>query len=80
MQDSLNVIYKTLEDTIKAMDNVPGMMSEFSKALGNFTQQQMVAYMQFTEAREQLNEYESSSARPRPSTRPPRKRRLPAPM
>ena len=58
LQDSLNVIYKTLEDTIKAMDNVPGMMSEFSKALGNFTQQQMVAYMQFTEAREQLNEYE----------------------
>jgi HAE1 family hydrophobic/amphiphilic exporter-1 len=40
------------------MDNVPGMMSEFSKALGSFTQQQMVAYMQFTEAREQLNEYE----------------------
>ena len=31
LQDSLNVIYKTLEDTIKAMDNVPGMMSEFSK-------------------------------------------------
>ena len=58
LQDSLNVIYKTLEDTIKAMDNVPGMMTEFSKALGNFTQQQMVAYMQFTEAREQLNEYE----------------------
>lgn len=45
LQDSLNVIYKTLEDTIKAMDNVPGMMSEFSKASGNFTQQQMVAYM-----------------------------------
>ena len=58
LQDSLNVIYKTLEDTIKAMDNVPGMMAEFSKALGNFTQQQLVAYMQFTEAREQLNEYE----------------------
>ena len=58
LQDSLNVIYKTLEDTIKAMDNVPGMMGEFSKALGNFTQQQMVAYMKFTEAREQLNEYE----------------------
>ena len=58
LQDSLNVIYKTLEDTIKAMDNVPDMMAEFSKALGNFTQQQLVAYMQFTEAREQLNEYE----------------------
>ena len=58
LQKSLQVIYSTLEDTIKAMDNVPGMMSEFSKALGNFTQQQMVAYMQFTEAREQLNEYE----------------------
>ena len=58
LQDSLNVIYKTLEDTIKAMDNVPGMMGEFSKALGSFTQQQLAAYMQFTEAREMLNEYE----------------------
>ena len=58
LQDSLNVIYKTLEDTIKAMDNVPGMMTEFSNALGSFTQQQLAAYMQFTEAREQLNEYE----------------------
>ena len=28
---------KTLEDTIKAMDNVPGMMTEFSNALGSFT-------------------------------------------
>ena len=31
---------------------------EFSNALGSFTQQQLAAYMQFTEAREQLNEYE----------------------
>ena len=58
LQDSLNVIYKTLDDTIKAMDNVPGLMAEFSKALGNYTQQQLNAYMQFTEAREMLNEYE----------------------
>ena len=57
LQDSLNVIYKTLEDTIKAMDNVPGLMADFSKALGVFTQQQLAAYMQFTEAREMLNEY-----------------------
>ena len=72
MQDSLKVIYKTLEDTIKAMDNVPGMMTEFSGALGSFTQQQLAAYMQFTEAREQLNEYEKQlETRPRPSTRRP---------
>ena len=58
LQDSLNVVYNTLEDTIKAMDSVPGMMGEFSKALGNFTQEQLNAYMQFTEAREMLNEYE----------------------
>ena len=58
VQQSLNNIYSTLESTIKAMDNVPQLMSTFSGALGSFTQQQMVAYMQFTEAREQLNEYE----------------------
>lgn len=58
LQESLNVVYKTLEDTIKAMDNVPQLMTEFSNALGSFSQQQLNAYMQFTEAREMLNEYE----------------------
>ena len=58
LQDSLNTVYNTLENTIKAMDNVPQLMSEFSNALGNFSQQQLNAYMQFTEAREMLNEYE----------------------
>ena len=58
LQESLNVIYNALESTIKAMDNVPQLMSEFSGALGSFSQQQLNAYMQFTEAREMLNEYE----------------------
>ena len=58
LQQSLNVVYSTLESTIKAMDNVPQLMTEFSNALGSFSQQQLNAYMKFTEAREQLNEYE----------------------
>ena len=58
LQESLNVVYNALEGTIKAMDNVPQLMSEFSGALGSFSQQQLNAYMQFTEAREMLNEYE----------------------
>ena len=58
VQESLNVIYNTLQETIAAMDNVPDLMSEFSKALGSFTQQQLMAYMKFTEAREMLNEYD----------------------
>ncbi len=58
LQKSLNTIYSTLEDTIKAMDNVPQLTRQFSDALGSFTQQQLQAYMQFTEAREKLNEYE----------------------
>ena len=58
LQESLNVVYKMLESTIKAMDNVPQLMNEFSNALGSFSQQQLNAYMQFTEAREMLNEYE----------------------
>ena len=58
LQESLNVVYNALESTIKAMDSVPQLMSEFSGALGNFSQQQLNAYMQFTEAREMLNEYE----------------------
>ena len=58
VQQSLDVIYRTLEDTIKAMDDVPGLMNTFSQALGSYSQQQLEAYMQFTEAREMLNDYE----------------------
>ena len=58
VQESLNVIYNTLQETIAAMDNVPKLMGEFSKALGSFSQQQLMAYMKFTEAREMLNEYD----------------------
>ncbi len=36
LQESLNVVYNTLESTIKAMDNVPQLMTEFSGALGSF--------------------------------------------
>ena len=58
VQQSLNTIYNTLNDVIKAMDDVPGLMSTFSDALGTYSQQQLEAYMKFTEARETLNEYE----------------------
>ena len=58
VQQSLSTIYNTLNDVIKAMDDVPGLMSTFSDALGTYSQQQLEAYMQFTEAREMLNEYE----------------------
>ena len=58
VQQSLNTVYNTLNDVIKAMDDVPGLMSTFSDALGTYSQQQLEAYMKFTEAREMLNEYE----------------------
>ena len=44
VQQSLNTIYNTLNDVIKAMDDVPGLMSTFSDALGTYSQQQMQAY------------------------------------
>ncbi|WP_423405920.1 efflux RND transporter permease subunit [Faecalibacterium prausnitzii] len=62
VQQSLNTVYNTLNDVIKAMDNVPGLTKTFSDAIGNFSQQQMQAYMKFTEAREMLNEYEKQLA------------------
>ena len=43
VQQSLNTIYNTLNDVIKAMDDVPGLMSTFSDALGTYSQQQMQA-------------------------------------
>ena len=62
VQQSLNTVYNSLNDVIKAMDDVPGLTKTFSDAIGNFSQQQMQAYMKFTEAREMLNEYEKQLA------------------
>ena len=62
VQQSLNTVYNTLNDVIKAMDDVPGLTKTFSDAIGNFSQQQMQAYMKFTEVREMLNEYEKQLA------------------
>ncbi len=59
VQQSLSTIYNTLEDTIKALDNVPGMMNSLSQAVGDYSYQQLQAYMQFTDARDMLNNYES---------------------
>ena len=59
VSNSLSTIYKTLDEVIKAMDNVPGLMNQFSVALGSYSSQQLSAYMQFTEAREKLKDYEN---------------------
>mgnify|MGYP004458827679 FL=1 len=59
VQQSLSTIYNTLESTIKAMDNVPDLMNSFSQALGSYSYQQLNAYMQFSEARDMLNNYET---------------------
>ena len=59
VQQSLSTIYNTLESTIKAMDNVPDLMNSFSQALGSYSSQQLSAYMQFSEARDMLNTYET---------------------
>ena len=61
-QQSLNTVYHTPNDVINAMGDVPGLTKTFSDAIGNFSQQQMQAYMKFTEAREMLNEYEKQLA------------------
>ena len=58
VQQSLNNIYSTLESTIKAMDDVPGLMDQFTQIVGSYSQQQLQAYIKFTEAREMLNDYE----------------------
>ena len=59
VQKSLGSIYKTLEDTIKAMDNVPELLNSFSQALGSYSSQQLAAYMKFTDARDMLNDYQA---------------------
>ena len=63
VSNSLSTIYKTLDEVIKAMDNVPGLMNQFSVALGSYSSQQLSAYMQFTEAREKLKDYENQAGR-----------------
>ena len=62
VQQSLSNIYNTLESTIKAMDDVPGLMDQFTQIVGSYSQQQLQAYIKFTEAREMLNNYEQQLA------------------
>ena len=62
VQQSMSNIYNTLESTIKAMDDVPGLMDQFSQIIGSYSQQQLQAYIQFTEARETLRDYEQQLA------------------
>ena len=62
VQQSLSNIYNTLESTIKAMDDVPGLMDQFTQIVGTYSQQQLQAYIKFTEAREMLNDYEQQLA------------------
>ena len=62
VQQSLSNIYNTLESTIKAMDDVPGLMDQFTQIVGTYSQQQLQAYIKFTEAREMLNNYEQQLA------------------
>ena len=62
VQQSLSNIYNTLESTIKAMDDVPGLMDQFTQIVGSYSQQQLQAYIKFTEAREMLNDYEQQLA------------------
>ena len=45
VQQSLNNIYSTLESTIKAMDDVPGLMDQFTQIVGSYSQQQLQAYI-----------------------------------
>ncbi len=80
VQDSLNVIYKTLEDHHQGHGQRARPDEPVLQSAGQLYPAAAGAYMQFTEAREKLNEYEKQLATPRPSTRPPRKRPLPAPM
>lgn len=62
LQESLNYIYNTLDSTIKSLDSLPDLMDQLADVVGNFTQQQLTAYMQFNEARDMLNDYEDQLA------------------
>ena len=53
------MIYSTLEDTIKAMDNVARADEHVLPGAGSYSSQQLSAYMKFTEAREMLNNYQT---------------------
>lgn len=62
LQASLNMIYNTLDSTIKSLDSLPDLMDQLAGVLGDFSQQQLTAYMQFNEAREMLSDYEDQLA------------------
>ncbi len=56
IQESLNVVYSTMQDVLDALNNLPQLLDQFESAYAQMSQTQLEAYLQITEAQRQVDE------------------------
>ena len=56
IQQSLNVVYSTMQDVLDSLNRVPELMDQFESVYAEMTQTQLEAYLQITEAQRQVDE------------------------
>ena len=56
IQESLNVVYSTMEDVLDSLNRVPELLDQFETVYAEMSQTQLEAYLQITEAQRQVDE------------------------
>lgn len=56
IQESLNVVYTTMEDVLDSLNRVPELLDQFETVYAEMSQTQLEAYLQITEAQRQVDE------------------------
>ena len=56
IQQSLDVVYSTMQDVLDSLNRVPELMDQFESVYAEMTQTQLEAYLQITEAQRQVEE------------------------
>ena len=56
IQESLNVVYSTMEDVLDSLNRVPELLDQFETVYAEMSQTKLEAYLQITEAQRQVDE------------------------
>ena len=56
IQESLNVVYSTMEDVLDSLNRLPELLDQFETVYAEMSQTQLEAYLQITEAQRQVDE------------------------
>ncbi len=62
IQESLNVVYSTMQDVLNSLNSVPQLMDQFEQVYAQMTQTQLDAYLAISEAQRQVDDGEAQLA------------------